>query len=527
MKKIVAISFLIISVLQLKAQNEEAGLKAMKAENFTTAKNIFRSILQANDKEAKNFFNFGEALFANEQYDSAKMMYQAGLALDARSKPNLVGLGKCLLNAGLKDEAKKNFDRALSLASSKDVNTSILVGLAYISTEKNNDADAAINLLKAKLEDNAKNAALYEALGDAYISKNQGGDAVTNYEFAVQNDPARATALTKIGEIYVRAKSYEEAINYFNKAFQVDANFPPAHRELSDLYFRAGKFDKAKIEFDEYMKYADQTIETKIKNAKILYKSERYDDAISTINEVLKQQPNNFIMWRLLAYSNFKTGKTADAETQFQQYFQKVQPTDIIATDYQNYASTLSKNGKDSLSIIEMQKAMAADNTIDFSADILAAYFKQKKYDNVLSEYEKLVQKNFVIKDPNTFYSAARSYYNLSRFKDADTTYAQVNRVSPKYANAWLGRARCNAIIDSSHATYAAKPFYDKFLELVKIDDAKNKSNIIEAYHYLADYSFNKENDKDKAKDYCQKILSLDPDDQQAKEVLKGFEQKH
>jgi tetratricopeptide (TPR) repeat protein len=324
----------------------------------------------------------------------------------------------------------------------------------------------------------------------------------------------------------VRAKNYEEAIKNFNDALAIDAAFPLAHRELSDLYFRAGKFDKAKTEFDEFTKNAEPTIDTKIRSAKILYKNERYDDAITAMNEVLKVQPNNYIMYRLLAYSFTKKEKMTDAETYFQKYFQLVPQKELIATDYSNYAKVLNAGGKDSLAIVSYKRAMEIDNSFDFNADILISYFKQKKYSQVTTEFENIVAKNSNVKDPNIYYNAARSYYYQDKFKAADSAYALVNKLSPKYAGGWWGRVRCNLRMDSTNVNYAAKPFYDKYLEVAKLDDPKNKSNVIEAYHYLADFSFTKEGDKDKAKDYCEKILALDPDDQQAKDVLKGLAEK-
>ena len=98
--------------------------------------------------------------------------------------------------------------------------------------------------------------------------------------------------------------------------------------------------------------------------------------------------------------------------------------------------------------------------------------------------------------------------------------------MSPKYGGGWWGKVRCALRIDSTNANYLAKPYYDKYLEIIKLDDPKFKSNIIEAYHYLADYSFTKENDKEKAKDYCLKVLALDADDKQAQDALKGLNEK-
>jgi len=72
-----------------------------------------------------------------------------------------------------------------------------------------------------------------------------------------------------------------------------------------------------------------------------------------------------------------------------------------------------------------------------------------------------------------------------------------------------------------------AKPYYEKFIELTladpKFDLKKSGKDLIESYKYLGDYYFSVANDKATSKTYWQKVLEIDPNDKQAKEVLSGL----
>lgn len=524
MKKIFLIAACSLSIFSknVNAQTEADGAKAMMYEKYSTAKSIYAAILKANQTEPEKWFNMGEAYFYNEQFDSAKIMYQAGVALNPRFQANQVGLAKCMLVEGKKDDALKMFAKVLDIVSGKDIPTAVLVAKGYISDEKNGTPDLAIDLMKKKIELNDKSAAAYETLGDAYRFKNDGGNAIVNFESAFANDAKRVSALVKCGIIYVNAKNLDEAEKYFNKAIEADPNYPPAHHELSDLFFLKSKYEKAKTEYDIYLKNTDQTAETKTRNVINLFKTERYDDAIQAATLELQSQPNNYKLHRYMALALVKKDKMPEAETAFANYF-KLAPADkIVSADYTSYVKALTKTGKDSIAIITMNKVMELDKTADFTNDILGIYFKQKKYNQVISEYEKVMNSGYKA-NANTYFFASRSYYYNENWKMADSVNKKITELVPTSPTGWLGRAQCNIRLDPESTAGLAKPFYEKYLETVKMDDAKNKTQIINAYRYLASYAAIQQNDNVTAKAFIEKILALDPEDAQAKEAMKGF----
>jgi tetratricopeptide (TPR) repeat protein len=109
---------------------------------------------------------------------------------------------------------------------------------------------------------------------------------------------------------------------------------------------------------------------------------------------------------------------------------------------------------------------------------------------------------------------------------EADTAFVKVLTLVPDYDPALWYRVRVNKQLDNAeNPAGLAIPFYEKFIELVTVTKPEkgttpaNVRNLIEAYNSLASYYSIK--DKEKAKEYLNKTLALDPQNAYAIQSLK------
>ena len=123
-------------------------------------------------------------------------------------------------------------------------------------------------------------------------------------------------------------------------------------------------------------------------------------------------------------------------------------------------------------------------------------------------------------------------YENLIR--SADSCFSNVIQLSSKSYLGYLWRARSLSILDPESLTDSAKIMYDKVYSMVQDTNEGNRYNkvIIECYRYFGSYYFFKSDrekkadptlsasDKNTAKGYFEKILQIDPADEQAKTVI-------
>ena len=183
------------------------------------------------------------------------------------------------------------------------------------------------------------------------------------------------------------------------------------------------------------------------------------------------------------------------------------------------------KMGMDSLGLIEYEKAIAINEIAakELTGEVASKYFKAKKFDKVIELYTKRAK--LVVLTSAEEYELGKAIYNGPKdYVLADSAFARVIRLSPTYTPAYLWRARSNYKLDSANERWAAQPFYEKIVELVKPEERAtpaNKSMMLEACRYLCDYyAKSTAKDLDKTKSFYEIILQIDPNDVTAKTAL-------
>jgi len=107
---------------------------------------------------------------------------------------------------------------------------------------------------------------------------------------------------------------------------------------------------------------------------------------------------------------------------------------------------------------------------------------------------------------------------------NADTTMAEVLQLLPDYQYGWLIRAKSNLVLDTFQRNWAARPFFEKWMEKLKVEESANyRNDLIIANSYLATY-WKYQNDLRKAKEYYLKVQALDPNNAEAKAFLESKE---
>ena len=105
----------------------------------------------------------------------------------------------------------------------------------------------------------------------------------------------------------------------------------------------------------------------------------------------------------------------------------------------------------------------------------------------------------------------------------ADGVYATMAEKFADIADfATYQRAHIGFALDPETKTGAAKPHYEKLIEIIKSHATKGKNDdarLIESYRYLG-YYYLLQNDKEKADSYWKLVLEIDPNNETAKQAL-------
>lgn len=505
------------------AFSQDAEIKKSKrlidVDHASEAMAPIEAAIKQYPKETDLYYYLGYAQIKNNQLDAAAKSFDNGIAQDPKEAINYAGKGHLSMLQNRPADAKTNLDKALDLSKSKKVYVLKAVAEAYLTNAKF-AGDAVALLLKAKGIDN--DAEVETLLGEAYLLQNQAGSAVTAYENAASMDPKSGKPFHRIGLIYARTNPAESQ-RYFEKAIVADTEFTYAYDELIDIYYQQKQVDKAIEAAEKFQKLSSDPEKNKEKIGLIYVMKGDYAKANQIFKEVITTKNVRPIIWRFYIKSLQATKVSADSiesANVAEQFLLKAKPEDILPRDYVILGKLYIALHQDSIGLIQLDKAIQLDPQSAEAAEVRAEnLFTNKKFSEAATAYKFLI----TIKpkpSPNDYLYLARSYGRSDQLLQSDTVYATLVEKYPTNIQVTVEAARVKAFIDSAQVTGAPKPLYDKVLELSAAAPDKYKPYIIEANTYMGSYYLATQIDVPKAKAYWQKVIALDPANQQASDVL-------
>ncbi len=552
---IVAIGFVTIGTATM-AQSLEDARKAVNAEQFQKAKSMFNNLISTQASNPQNYFYFGDLYLKLNNPDSAKVLFQKGIAADPKFTLNYVGLGAVDLFAKNEAAAQANFNKATADMKRKDYKEYIYIGSAY-TYENSQDLDKAFQWFEKARENGSKDPELYIALGNAYKAQKKNSEAVAEYQRATGYQSDLLNVDVNIGEIWTAAYNFELAESTLNAVIQKDPNFGPAYRAQAENYYRWASqqparrnelLPKAKDAYSKYLDLTDRSADSRYRYLIFLLNAEDFQtlekEATAFISEFGNKEEYK-LAERFLGYAAVANGHNDAGIKAINTFISSVDSKRLIANDYVFLAKAYQNLKQDSLAIINYVKAYDLDTTnTEILGTIAKTYFASKKYGKAAEYYKKLT---LLPKTTYTdwFYLGYANYYYYAldlvnkqpkdealirkTLLEADSAFTYVAEKANN-ADAYLYVARVEYYLDETDKEQKAVKAYDKFIELVLAKQtatppveltAADKKNLIEAYSYNGGYFITK--DKAKAKEYFNKALAIDPENAQIKDALRAI----
>jgi tetratricopeptide (TPR) repeat protein len=502
MNKLIVKIILVASILNswtINAQSKQ-GMQYIADERWWSAEKEFSKT--ATDED---IFYKGYVQMKMEEVDKAKASFNS-----IANKPyGKIGLGWIELNAGNKDGANALFEAAAKETKNKNADIFVAISRAIASSSAP-AKDAATEWAKKAVDLNKMNSDYRIVWGEAYASILDGGNAITQYEYARDYAPASALPYGKIGQIYYRSRNYKDALENLNKGIAKDPNSLFSLNYLAQIYFKYKKYDTAKIYQAKILELGDKSPEDMAFMANIIFDEKDYDGAIKIISDIIKGNNKYNYLNRLIGYSYYETKKPAEAKD-FLEKFMATQPKEkIIAKDYDYLGKTYIDLGDTMKGLETMAKAIEFNPTDKEAIKNLADFFKKiKRYEEALVWYKKTTELSDATSDD--FFQLAGIYYTKKDYTSAEAAYTKVLEMSPNSSGTYYQRAGVRMMLDPTQATSSAKPDYEKFIELTVGKEEKFKKQIVKSKIYMAKDAIIKLADKTKAAQFIEEIKLLDP----------------
>lgn len=525
MKKLLFASLLFVSAVVLKAQvpSLQEGIKQLDNENFSSALNTFNAIAKNEPKNGTIYYYIGEVSYRTDDNMSAEKAYKKGLSINAQCAECKVGLGRLLLDQNKTEEAQEYFESAKRL-DKKNPEIYALIGEAYLNNKQPNGNKAVEHLSTAR-DMNPAVAKYWAKLGDAYELTGEHGEAMTSYETAIRKDPTISSAYISMARIWTKAKQDSIAIKDLLKAIELSPNDAQPYKYLIELYIKNGEYDKVTPLLEKYVSLTGDDVDAKVRLVKFLtFQAKDYDRAIMEGEKIIITNPEQYTIHRWLAWSYAEKGDYPHSLDHSKMLFEKIGKRNDRATfpsDYDYWAKAYFKLDSldDAAHIYRKYLELVPSRSQEINGMLAKAYFDQKDYEQAIAYYlRKGAEKPLSVADN---YYLGLAYYYTDQDLKADSVFTRVLEVTPDYAPGWMMRARIGNRLDTAETKlYLSKVPYENYITYASVDPEKNMKNLKESYKYLAYYWVQQE-DYAVAKTYYEKIIELDPADEDAIDNLK------
>lgn len=496
------------------------------------AKAILLNNLQdpsTNKEEA--YFNLGEIYFTLNMPDSAAYYYQKGLEANPNSVANKIGAAKLKIQSDPK-AAENIFKEIVGGKNKKNPEYYTRIGQAYLD---NGDLEEATRYAEKAKQADVKYADAYLLQGDIYAAEKNASKAAEQYEQAIYFDQAHRQGYIKYARLFSSVNA-ERAIEMLNKLLALDAQSAIAYRELAEVYYANNQFAKAAQAYEQFVSLDNFYSEAEMaRYATILFYNKNFDQSAKIALEVLKKNPNNFVMQRLLMYNAVELKNYKLAADYADRFMNQADTSKYIYLDYRYYGTLLSQVGGKEKSYKQLEKALQIDPTkIELYKELGNMYEADGDYENAILQHTKYIENGADQVTLADYYSLGRLNYfaasdtlpqhvaNRDKYlAGADSAFAKVAEQAPDNYLGYFWQARTNSLKDPNSDLGLAKPYYEKVAEILEAKGT-NKNQLIEAYSYLGYYLYIK-GQLAESIPYWEKILALDPEHAVAKQALEGI----
>lgn len=417
-------------------------------------------------------------------------------------------------------------------------NIDFIVGLgdAYLKAKNIPEAQKYLTIAQNV---NLKNPRVSILEGDIAIEQNDPGKACQLYEQAIYFDKNCFEAYEKYAKVYQGANP-EVAISKLDELKAVNpTKAAEVDKTEAKIYYSKNQFDKA---VEAYARFIDTPIATESdinRYAFALFLTHNFNKSLEIAQKGLERNSRSAVYNRLAMYNNADLKNYTEAEKAADAFFNASDSAKFSYLDYKYYGFILSNQKKYPQAITAYKNALKEDSTqVELWNEISSAYEADENYNEAIPAFLKYYSSlSGDAKTPELLFELGRLYYgkgtNIDEKTDAagrkaafllaDSTFAVVAQERPDSYIANLWRARTNSNLDPETTQGLAKPYYEKTMEMLQSKgDPKYNSSLSECYRYLAYFYYLKKQTV-QAKDFCNKVLAIDPTNDVAKKLLSSM----
>jgi tetratricopeptide (TPR) repeat protein len=440
----------------------------------------------------------------------------------------------------IKSKSPTAADQIKEIAKDNKKNAEVLTGIGRAYLEQAQDTANASAYVEKALARNNKLAEAWVLKGDIEVRKDNAGEAASAYQNAIYFAPKDPQGYYKYAMV-MRGVSPETAASTLEQLRQQRPDYP-VDQLIGHIYYNSQDFEKAVAAYNKVTNITSMDDEYITEYGMANWLLGNREKSIEICKAALAKNPRK-AAWNRLVFYNYTDLKNGDNALAYaDKLFNQSDSAHFIGEDYLYYGTALKLVKKYDEAINAFNKAgeMNKDNAKQLSIinkNLSDVYLEKGDYDNAVSYFEKSISGQGQPTMDNldnlgslyTDIAAKKTQAGdkagaAEAFKKADEAYGKMMELYPNYKNYCnYMRGQINSNLDPDSKEGLAKPYYEALANsLATKSELSNseKAMIGQAYTYLMVYYFNVKKDVATSKEYANKMLAIDPNNEVAKQVI-------
>lgn len=515
--------------LSATAQTHVEGEEYYKADQLENAKDLLlRSLNNAQTDKSVSDYYLGMIALRENKKDEAKKYFDAGIQANPEYGYNYIGSGILALMSGNEKEAESLFKTGES-KDKKDVSMQIAIARAYDMVDPVK-YEPKITKRVTKASKTIDNPDRYIFEGDVLARAKQWGDAGAKYEMAASYNDKASDAYVKYANLFTMVNP-QYAIKMLNKLLEVNPQSALGQRELANAYYNAKDYKNAAIQYGNYVKNPSHFKQDENRYAFLLFYGGEFQKGYDYATALLQQDPKNFTAQRYQFMNAAQLESMKDqllpmAEALYATHNANPSANKFAAIDFTLIADELSNAKRNDEAIQVLQEAIKEmpDNAA-FNKSLAMKYVDANNITKAAEAFRGYIKKT---EEPGyndynqqatfSFYAGVENKDNpeaaKSFFDEVLANAAKMESIIPdNYKPKMLqGDVAKQTAANEDEAAVAAQPKYEEAVALLEksADPSRYNRDAKTLYMYLGNY-YIKQDNVAKAKEYYNKFLNLDP----------------
>lgn len=433
----------------------------------------------------------------------------------------------------IKSKAPNTADQVKAVYKKNKKNAAVLTGIgkAYLEIGDKQNAQTYAEYGKA-----LKYSPAFVLSGDIAALGDDGGTAASEYQQAIYFDKANEEAYYKYASVYSKTDP-QGAVAKLEELRAINPN-APVDALIARIYFKKSMLAET---ITSYGKVSRSQLERRdlIDYIMAYYLSQKYAEGLELAEYGMTQHPRNGGITRLAFFNAVESKQFEKGITLGNELFTNTDSLKVTYLDYPYLGMAYAGLERYPEAIEAFKKGLEQEfDSKEKKAGVMKqlsdVYKQADDYDNAEAVYAQFI--DFVGTPTPDDYSGLASLYELhaGTIEDADAKLEVAKKAEGVYDTmeekfpstidfTTYKKAMLNARLDPNATEGLAKPYFEKLIGLIEPKegkDAADKSRLLRSYQYLGAYYFIVADDKENADLYWGKVLELDPENAQAKQVM-------